>query len=284
MRYSLSVSKRQFARMPLVLKMLGMDHEQDPIFRPEGFPLWQILFCVAGAGEFVFADSRGTLRPGQIAVLSPGEAHSYHSLGGDWTVHYVGFDGNLCLKLLSVLGMDQSGVYSLAHPQLLLQHLRALEALVLQGDNDRTAACSKELYALLLDLSHQLTRLPDSRYEEAGSMEKEMILYLEDHFSEDISLEMLAAQFQRTPEYLCSCFKAATGETIMHYLRRVRIHRAKLLLMERPDAGLREIAEACGFRSVSYFGKVFREATGFTPQSYRLGAGSGLHRKPEEAE
>ena len=42
--------------------------------------------------------------------------------------------------------------------------------------------------------------------------------------------------------------------------------------MERPDAPLREIAEACGFRSLSYFGKVFREATGFTPQGYRLGS------------
>ena len=102
-------------------------------------------------------------------------------------------------------------------------------------------------------------------------MEKEMILYLEDHYSEDISLDGLAAHFQRTPEYLCSIFKAATGETISHYLRRIRIHRAKVLLMERPDTGLREISEACGFHSVSYFGKVFREATGFTPQGYRLG-------------
>ena len=111
----------------------------------------------------------------------------------------------------------------------------------------------------------------DSRYAEATGMEKEMILYLEDHYSEDISLDGLAAHFQRTPEYLCSIFKAATGETISHYLRRIRIHRAKVLLMERPDTGLREISEACGFHSVSYFGKVFREATGFTPQGYRLG-------------
>ncbi len=58
----------------------------------------------------------------------------------------------------------------------------------------------------------------------------------------------------------------------MHYLRRIRVHQAKLRLMETPDASLREIAEACGFHSLSYFGKVFREATGYTPQGYRLGA------------
>ena len=113
------------------------------------------------------------------------------------------------------------------------------------------------------------------RYFYIGSydgMEKEMILFLEEHYQEDISLDMLAAQFRRTPEYLCGIFKAATGETISHYLRRIRIHQAKVLLMERPDAGLSEISAACGFHSVSYFGKVFREATGFTPQGYRLGS------------
>ena len=124
---------------------------------------------------------------------------------------------------------------------------------------------------MLLDFSQSLSPLPDSRYAEISGMEKEMILFLEDHYQEDISLDMLAAQFRRTPEYLCSVFKAATGETISHYLRRIRIHRAKVLLIEQPDAGVREVSETCGFHSVSYFGRVFREATGFTPQGYRLG-------------
>jgi len=153
----------------------------------------------------------------------------------------------------------------------LLGHLKTLERIQLEARSDSGLLSSKELYSLLLDFSQSLTRLPDSRYADATGMEKEMILYLEDHYQEDISLDMLSAQFRRTPEYLCGIFKAATGETISHCLRRIRIHRAKVLLMERPDDDIREISEACGFHSVSYFGKVFREATGFTPQGYRLG-------------
>jgi len=187
-------------------------------------------------------------------------------------MHYVGFEGKLCQKLMAGLDLGQSGLYSMAQPELLWDHLRRLESLVLQAGPDSTLQTSKELYSLLLDFSQSLTPLPDSRYTEAAGMGKEMILYLEDHYGEDISLDDLAGQFRRTPEYLCGIFKAATGETISHYLRRIRIHRAKVLLMERPDAPLREIAEACGFRSLSYFGKVFRETTGFTPQGYRLGA------------
>lgn len=272
MRYSISVTRRQYARIPLLLRTLGIDHEQDPIYRPAGFPVWQLFYGVSGSGEFLLDGWRGILRPGQAALLAAGEAHSYHSLGGEWVMHYVGFEGKLCQKLMAGLGLGQSGLYSMARPELLLEHLRRLEGLLLQASTDSTLQCSKELYSLLLDFSQSLTPLPDSRYTETSGMEKEMILYLEDHYGEDISLDDLAGQFRRTPEYLCSIFKAATGETISHYLRRIRIHRAKVMLMEQPDAPLREIAEACGFHSLSYFGKVFRETTGFTPQGYRLGA------------
>lgn len=271
MRYSISVTKRQYTKTPLLLRSLGIDHVQDPIYRPAGFPVWQLFYGVSGSGEYLLDGWRGVLRPGQAALLAPDEAHSYHSLGSEWVLHYVGFEGKLCQKLLAILGIGQSGLYSLDRTEALLAHLQTLEQLVLAGQTDSSLQSSKELYSMLLDFSQSLTPLPDSRYTESFGMEKEMILFLEDHYQEDISLDMLAAQFRRTPEYLCGIFKEATGETISHYLRRIRIHRAKILLMERPDAGLREISAACGFHSLSYFGKVFREATGFTPQGYRLG-------------
>ncbi len=272
MRYSISVTKRQYAKTPLLLRSLGIDHVQDPIYRPAGFPVWQIFYGVSGSGEFLFDGMRGILLPGQAALLAPDESHSYHSLGGEWVLHYVGFEGKLCQKLLTSLGLGQSTLYSLAHPEDLLGHLKTLERIQIEAHTDSGILSSKELYSLLLDFSQSLTPLPDSRYTETSGMEKEMIIFLEDHYPEDISLDMLADQFQRTPEYLCGIFKAATGETIFHYLRRIRIHQAKVLLMERPDASLWEICNACGFHSVSYFGKVFREATGFTPQGYRLGS------------
>ena len=270
MRYSFQVSRRQSARIPLILRALGIDHLQDPIRRPGGFPMWQIFYCVSGTGEFFAEGSRFVQRPGQIALLPPHTRHGYHSLGGDWVLHYLGFEGLMCPRLMAVLGLGDAGVYEPADPARFLAQLRELETMAVARETEHRRL-SAALYALLLDLSAQLRRLPDSRASEGEGPEKEMILYLEDHFQEDISLDTLAAQFRRTPEYLCSVFKAATGETISHYLRRIRVHQAKVLLMERPDASLREISEACGFHSVSYFGKVFREATGFTPQGYRLG-------------
>lgn len=279
MRYTFSVTKRQYARIPLILRTVGINHTQDPILRPKGFPIWQIFFGVSGSGEFFVDGARFILGPGQIALLPPHVRHGYRSLGGPWILHYVGFEGLLCPRLMVVLGLSEAGVFEPADSARFLVRLQGLEKLAVSRDTD-AAGHSADLYALLLELSTGLRRLPDSHAAESEGMEREMIFYLEDHFKEDISLDTLAAQFQRTPEYLCGIFKAATGETISHYLRRIRIHQAKVLLMERPDASLREISEACGFHSVSYFGKVFREATGFTPQGYRL----GTVRQPPDAQ
>ena len=42
-----------------------------------------------------------------------------------------------------------------------------------------------------------------------------------------------------------------------------------MLLMERPELTLAKAGEMCGYRSPSYFGKVFKEETGMTPQTFK---------------
>ena len=270
MRYSISVTKRQRERIPLLLRSVGISHLQEPIRRPNGFPLWQIFYGLSGSGEFFLDGERAVLHPGQIAVLEPHVRHGYQSQDGDWVVHYVGFEGDACIRILNCLRLSRQGIYSLADPGLFLSRLSTLEQLA-SVSKPQPILCSKELYSLLLDLSGGVRRLPMSQAAEGSGLVKEIILYLEDNFAQDLSLDDLSAHFHKTPEYLCSAFKSVTGETIMHYLRRIRIHHAKVLLMESPDTGIKDISRSCGFGSVSYFGRVFRETTGYTPQGYRLG-------------
>ena len=270
MRYSISVTKRQRERIPLLLRSVGISHLQEPIRRPNGFPLWQIFYGVSGSGEFFLDGERAVLHPRQIAVLEPHVRHGYQSQDGDWVVHYIGFDGDACIRILNCLRLGTSGIYSLSDAGHFLSHLDTLEQLASVSKSNHIL-CSKELYSLLLDLSGGVRRLPMSQAAEGSGLVKEIILYLEDNFAQDLSLDDLSAHFHKTPEYLCSAFKSVTGETIMHYLRRIRIHHAKVLLMEAPDTGIKDISRSCGFSSVSYFGRVFRETTGYTPQGYRLG-------------
>lgn len=270
MRYSINVTKRQRESIPLLLRSVGISHLQEPVRRPNGFPLWQIFYCVSGRGEFRLGDGKAVLNPGQIAILEPHLPHRYQSTGEDWTVHYVGFDGEACIRILNCLRLGEQGIYSLSSPDLFLSRLTALQEFA-SAPKPQHTLCSIELYSLLLDLSGGVRRLPMSQAAKESEVVREIILYLEDHYARDLSLDDLSAQFHRTPEYLCTVFRGVTGETIMHYLRGIRLHHAKILLMDAPDLGIKEIAGSCGFASASYFGRVFRESTGYTPQGYRLG-------------
>ncbi len=93
-------------------------------------------------------------------------------------------------------------------------------------------------------------------------------LYLAEHMEEDVNLSGLAACFYLTETYLCDLFKKQTGESIMNFLRRIRLHKAKRLLAFT-NLTLREVACRCGYADYSYFGRQFKAESGVTPDLYR---------------
>ena len=273
MDYTVRVTKQQYINTPLVLRMAGIDHIQEKVNRPSGLPVWQILYGASGTGNIRIEESRYNLGEGQIAVLPPHTGHQYESAQNEWKVHFLGFDGNSCQKLLTDLGLAQPGVYHLSHgekaSQVFLLHLKEIESVINSQIHLKYRVLSKELYSTLLDLASGSSLERTALWNDPDGLMSDVIEYLEKHCSEDISLMQIGEEFHLTPEYLCARFKNSTGETVGQYLKRVRIGRARILLMERPDLNLSRIGELCGYRSPSYFGKVFREMTGLTPQNFR---------------
>ena len=273
MDYTVRVTKQQYMNTPLVLRMAGIDHSQEKVNRPSGLPVWQILYGASGTGNIRIEESRYNLEEGQIAVLPPHTGHQYESAQNEWKVHFLGFDGNSCQKLLTDLGLAQPGVYHLSHgekaSQAFLLHLKEIESVINSQIHLKYRVLSKELYSTLLDLASGSSLERTALWNDPDGLMSDVIEYLEKHCSEDISLMQIGEEFHLTPEYLCARFKNSTGETVGQYLKRVRIGRARILLMERPDLNLSRIGELCGYRSPSYFGKVFREMTGLTPQNFR---------------
>jgi len=93
-------------------------------------------------------------------------------------------------------------------------------------------------------------------------------LYLAEHMQDDITLAKLANHFYLTETYLCDIFKRQTDETILSFLRKIRMFRAKILLADS-KLTLREISIRCGYSDYSYFGRHFKAEVGVTPDLYR---------------
>ncbi|KEZ53571.1 response regulator [Metabacillus indicus] len=92
--------------------------------------------------------------------------------------------------------------------------------------------------------------------------------YIHDHFGDELSLQRLAEVVYVHPAYLSALFKDKTGENILHYISKVRMERAKILLK---DLSLRiyDVSSLVGYESSKHFSKVFKLFTGMTPKEYR---------------
>ncbi|WP_282942980.1 AraC family transcriptional regulator [Paenibacillus sp. RC67] len=96
----------------------------------------------------------------------------------------------------------------------------------------------------------------------------EIVCYINNHYMEKLSLDLLAEKFYVSPYHVSRFFKEATGFTFVEYLNSVRIKEAKKLLV-RSSMKVNLISQKVGFGSVTHFGRVFKFVTGHQPLYYR---------------
>jgi AraC-like DNA-binding protein len=92
--------------------------------------------------------------------------------------------------------------------------------------------------------------------------------YIGEHQSEKLSLGQVARAVNMSAFYFCKMFKKVTGINFTDYLSRVRIEKAKNLLLN-PNLRVSEIAFEVGFQSLTHFNRVFKKLLGQSPTDYR---------------
>jgi len=92
--------------------------------------------------------------------------------------------------------------------------------------------------------------------------------YIAGHCGDAIGLEEIAQAMHVSTFYFCKVFKKAAGLTFTDYLGRVRVEKAKNLLLN-PHLRVSEIAYTVGFQSLTHFNRVFRKITGEAPTVFR---------------
>jgi two-component system response regulator YesN len=92
--------------------------------------------------------------------------------------------------------------------------------------------------------------------------------YVENHYNEDLTLQDIANQFYLSREYISRKFKQEFKVNLSDYLGRIRIDKAKLLLLN-PHLRIAQIADMVGYQDEKYFSKVFKKLEGVSPNEYR---------------
>lgn len=154
--------------------------------------------------------------------------------------------------------------------------LMRLDELIAIGQGTGKAAYAR-VYDMIVDLvteSKNAVGIATLETKSTTRLARDIKAYLDLSFTEDITLDSLAARFFVSPSHLCRVFKAEIGRRPFAYINDLRIDRAASLL--RSGLAMSQVRDICGYHSDQHFIKEFRARMDTTPGRFRI---SFLERK-----
>jgi two-component system response regulator YesN len=133
----------------------------------------------------------------------------------------------------------------------------------------RTFDTIEEIQGYIVSCFLQVTRdTVDKRKNNKSKLISDILLFIEEHYMNEISLQVLSDKFFINPSYLSRLFKEEVGQIFTKYIMQLRIQKAQVLL-KTTRMRVYEVSEAIGYSDVKYFNKIFKDLTGLTPADFR---------------
>lgn len=192
----------------------------------------------------------------------------------------VGFI-NLCQKYLTnllktnSLSLDVLSNFRLDVTQLIYTHLKRKEILahklfhgnsshILQTQSSRSMEDIIEYITYLIDVSLEYMSFIHSQ----KSVVKVICEFIDENYHENITRESIAKIVYLSPDYIARIFKKEKGLSLVHYIIKKRVDAAKHLLLTT-NLPVHTISDRVGYGNYSYFTKIFKKETNYTPFEFR---------------
>ena len=133
---------------------------------------------------------------------------------------------------------------------------------------------------LYLALDDYLSQIPLRKSIGGTSVVSKVITYMNEHFTEQITLESVANALGYSANYLSHCIQKLYGLNFCTILASLRIERARYLITSS-DKTTTEICYECGFGSERTFLRQFQSIMGFSPSAYRKKYFNGPQEQPK---
>lgn len=233
----------------------------------------EISIVLNGPSHYYINHQHYLVDTGDIIILNPYTLHYEEETDG--TSHHL----HLGIDNFQFLGYEKN-VIPVESPIIRSQHSNYFKQLIERLLNEKKEAHLYQEMAIQLlttDLLILILReiekqkLPihpmNQKEKDKTILANSIKYYLETHHSEDISLESLSSSMYISPTYMSKLFKQETGESPINYLIKIRMEKAKELLVQ-DQFSIKEIADLVGYQDAYHFSKLFKKYTGMSPSEY----------------
>lgn len=121
---------------------------------------------------------------------------------------------------------------------------------------------------ILIEPAELIARRSTDSYVVDDPLVRAALTFIAEHSHEGVRVDDVAKHAHATVQSLRRHFRAAMGRNVTEEITRLRLERAKRLLVEN-DEQIKKLARDCGFPDAAYFHRVFLHVEGITPGEYR---------------
>lgn len=229
----------------------------------------EFLLIFRGKGTYLQAGRRYELSEGSLICCNQGVLHE---MGPEEMDCYCIGITNLKKKGLPVNHLIPEGQCCVQRSG---EHFLSLKNICDQIFELEGSGVGGSLAAQLLcsGLISMLDELEENHEEEEADTEEAMITriqnYLNQNFTENVSLESIAESLNCSKTYVSHLYKRLTGKTPIQYVTQRRIGLAQTLLIST-EMSAADISVRVGYDNPNYFNTVFSKIVGMTPIRYRI--------------
>lgn len=227
-----------------------------------------IMRMIRGCCQVEWGGRQFRAREGQVVVLDCYAPHAYHTADG-WEAEWLHFDGPCARGYFDAVTGGDGPVITLKNRYRFEKNLHQIYAQFRDAAPVREALLNNCIVNLLTELL--VSREGANPSAQSAGVIEDSVAYINDHLTQELSLEELAARAALSPFYFSRLFKKETGFSPHQYILATRISNAKFLLQSTGDS-VKSICFTVGFSSESSFCTAFKKETGLTPTEYRARA------------
>ncbi|WHY68075.1 AraC family transcriptional regulator [Neobacillus sp. SuZ13] len=227
----------------------------------------EILYMQEGCGEFIFEDKPFIGQEGDMIIFNPFSTVVVRTCTGS-PLKAI----SICLLNVPIKG-NQRLIDSSNHTIIRLQEekdeIKHYFQTILREYDKKHSEYQDVITSILQTVIIKITRLlKTAREPSISEMSLKVRKYIEQNFSQELTLNILANLVYVSPYHLAHVFKEEVGLPPIQYLIQCRIQEAKRLL-KHSDLSVRDIAAIIGYENPNYFNLLFKKITGSPPGKYR---------------
>lgn len=271
---------------PFHLKIKGLElsycypHVSDDTFHLHCHDNYEIYFFLEGDADYMVEGNQYHLTPGGTLLLAP---HVFHGVKLNSNAPYKRFVMNISPSfismerrhlLFSIFPEAENYAINKPYKEVYYEHTDSFKinsffemiATCYQQSSDKNSLLPVYVEALLSQLTLMCEKLSPIAFHDTLSKQlSDVITYLNEHLSEQITLDFLEGRFNINKHYLNRVFRKATSTTVMDYLRYKRIIYSKQLLEKGKSA--EEAAFASGFSDYTTFYRAYCKVMEHSPRA-----------------